>query len=118
MIDDMWLSSRWAPSLAIVATAWLPAAPVAVADPVEPEAGSESARAVIDDLRGQGYDVQINWVSGVSSVPLSLCAVTGIHNPDASAGPPATFTTVYVDVSCPNHEDGGFRVDGGIGISG
>jgi len=118
MIDGMWRSPRWVALPAMVVTAGLTAAPVAVADPVEPEAGSASARAVIDDLRGQGYDVQINWVSGVSSVPLSLCAVTGIHNPDNSAGPPATFTTVYVDVSCPNHEDGGFRVDGGFSIGG
>jgi hypothetical protein len=120
MMDGMWPSSRWAASTMLVgaATAWLAAAPMAVADPVEPQAGSGSARDVIDDLRGQGYNVEINWVSGVSGVPLSLCAVTGIHNPDASAGPPTTFTTVYVDVSCPNHEDGGFRIDGGIGIGG
>ena len=105
-------------SLAIVAAASLAAAPVAVADPVDPEPGSESARATIDDLRNQGYNVEINWVSGVSSIPLSLCTVTGINNPDNSAGPPATFTTVYVDVSCPNHEDSGFRLGGGIGIGG
>ena len=120
MIDDMWLVSRWvgSTSLVMVAAAWLAAAPVAVADPIEPEAGSESARATIDELRSQGYNVEINWVSGVSSVPLSLCSVTGINNPDNSTGPPTTFTTVYVDVSCPNHEDSGFRLDGGIGIGG
>ena len=115
----MWPSPRWVASMmAGAAIAWLAAAPVAVADPVEPQAGSESAQAVIDDLRGQGYNVEINWVSGVSSVPLSLCSVTGINNPDNSAGPPTTFTTVYVDVSCPNHEDSGFRLGGGIGIGG
>jgi hypothetical protein len=100
-------TARWvaATLLATGAAAWLVAAPIAVAAPVEPEAGTESARAVIDDLRGQGFNVEINWVSGVSSVPLSSCAVTGIDNPDQSPGPPTTFTTVYVDVSCPNHED-------------
>jgi hypothetical protein len=74
MVDDV--SHRWVAStlLATGVVAWLAAAPIAVADPVEPEAGSESARAVIDDLRGQGYNVEINWVSGVSSIPLSLCA--------------------------------------------
>jgi hypothetical protein len=109
-------TSRWVAStlLASGVAAWLAAAPGARADPVEPEAGTESARAVIDDLRGQGYNVQINWVSGVSSVPLSLCAVTGINNPNQSSGPPSTFTTVYVDVSCPNHEDSGFRLGGGV----
>ncbi len=82
------------------------AAPTAVADPIFPVAGSESARAVVDDLKGQGYNVEINWVSGVSDVPLSECVVNGIDDPDHDAGPPTTFTTVYVDVSCPNHPDG------------
>ena len=40
-------------------------APVATADPVWPVAGAESAGATIDDLEAQGYDVRINWVSGV-----------------------------------------------------
>ena len=88
-------------------------APVATAEPVWPVAGAESASATIDDLEAQGYDVQINWVSGVSSVPLSRCKVTGIHNPDRSPGGEATFTTVYVDVSCPNEPDWDW---GGIGI--
>ena len=92
----------------------LACAPVAAADPVWPVAGAESASATIDDLQAQGYDVQINWVSGVSSVPLSQCKVTAIHNPNHSAEPPTTFTTVYVDVSCPNeHDDGGWV---GIGV--
>jgi hypothetical protein len=82
------------------------AAPAAVADSIFPVAGSESARAVIDDLKGQGYNVEINWVSGMSNVPLSECVVNGIDDPDHDAGPPTTFTTVYVDVSCPNHPDG------------
>ena len=118
MIDDVSHTARWFAStlLATGAAAWLAAAPIAVADPVEPEAGSESARAVIDELRDQGYNVEINWVSGVSSMPLSRCAVTGINNPDHSPGPPTTFTTVYVDVSCPNHEDGGLVLGGGVGI--
>jgi hypothetical protein len=87
--------------------------PVAAADPVWPVVGAESADATIDDLEAQGYDVQINWVSGVSSVPLSRCKVTGIHNPDRSPGSGNTFTTVYVDVSCPNEPDWDW---GGIGI--
>ena len=88
-------------------------APVARAEPVWPVAGAESASATIDDLQAQGYDVQINWVSGVSSVPLSRCRVTAIHNPDHSPGSENTFTTVYVDVSCPNEPDWGW---GGIGV--
>jgi hypothetical protein len=88
-------------------------APVAAAEPVWPVAGAESASATIDDLEAQGYDVQINWVSGVSSVPLSRCRVTAIHNPDQCPGSENTFTTVYVDVSCPNEPDCGW---GGIGV--
>ncbi len=77
-------------------------------------AGAESASATIDDLEAQGYDVQINWVSGVSSRPLSSCKVTGIHNPNHSPPTENTFETVYVDVSCPNRDDDwGW---GGIGI--
>jgi hypothetical protein len=92
----------------------LAAAPVATAEPVWPVAGAESASATIDDLEAQGYDVRINWVSGVSSVPLSWCKVTAIHNPNHSPPSENTFETVYVDVSCPNPDDDwGW---GGIGI--
>jgi hypothetical protein len=99
--------SRWVVPVLLAATiAPIALAPAAVAAPTDPVAGTESARAVINDLKGQGYNVEINWVSGISSVPLSECFVTGIDNPDHDAGPPTTFTTVYVDVSCPNHPDG------------
>jgi hypothetical protein len=87
--------------------------PVAAAEPVWPVAGAESASATIDDLQAQGYDVQINWVSGVSSVPLSRCKVIAIHNPDHSPQS-ATVSRLYVDVSCPNeHDDWGWV---GIGV--
>jgi hypothetical protein len=86
----------------LAASVSLAAAPVATAEPVWPVAGAESAGATIDDLEAQGYDVRINWVSGVSSVPLSWCKVTGIHNPNHDPPSENTFETVYVDVSCPN----------------
>jgi len=94
------------------AGALIVAAPITVAEPVWPVAGAQSARATIDELEAQGYNVQINWVSGVSSVPLERCAVNAIHNPDRSPGSENTFTTVYVDVSCPNENDDW----GGIGV--
>lgn len=100
----------------LLAAASLACAPVVTADPVWPVAGAESAAATIDDLQAQGYDVQINWVSGVSSVPLSRCKVTAIHNPDHSTEPATTFTTVYVDVSCPNEHDDWGRVGIGVGV--
>lgn len=91
----------------------LACAPVATAEPGWPVAGAESASATIDDLQAQGYDVQINWVSGVSSVPLWRCKVTAIHNPNHSPPSQNTLETVYVDVSCPNEPDWDW---GGIGI--
>lgn len=101
---------------AVLSSVALCCAPVALADPFDGVPTAGSAKAVIDDLTAQGYNVAINWVSGVSSRPLDECAVLGVHNPDASGGPPTTFTTVYVDVSCPNHDD---RVGGagGVGIT-
>ena len=108
------MSVKWRLLPAGVIAAAVVCPPVATAEPVWPVAGAESAAATIDDLEAQGYDVQINWVSGVSSVPLSRCNVTGIHNPDHSTDAPNTFTTVYVDVSCPNRDDDwGW---GGVGI--
>jgi hypothetical protein len=80
---------------------------------VWPVAGAESASATTEDLQAQGYDVQINWVSGRSRVPLSRCKVTAIHNPNHSPPSENTFTTVYLDVSCPNEPDWDW---GGIGV--
>jgi hypothetical protein len=75
-------------------------APIAVA----PIAVADGADATIDDLQAQGYTVQINWVNGFDTKALSLCTVVAINNPDSSAQP-KTSTTLYVDVSCPNHDD-------------
>ncbi|MGW4100052.1 hypothetical protein [Mycobacterium sp. NPDC004974] len=81
--------------LFIIASAAVPVAlaPVAVADPTGvPEAGSEPASTTIKNLRSQGYNVGINWVSGDADVPLSECSVTNI---DTAAAP-----TVWVSVEC------------------
>jgi hypothetical protein len=110
----MSLGMRMLASGLLAAAVLLAIAPVATAEPVWPVAGAESASATIDDLEAQGYDVQINWVSGVSSVPLSWCKVTAIHNPNHSPPTDDTFATVYVDVSCPNPDgDWGWA---GIGV--
>jgi hypothetical protein len=99
------------------AAALIVVAPNASAEPVWPVAGAQSAAATIAELQAQGYDVQINWVSGQSSVPLSRCSVKAIHNPDRSPGSENTFTTVYVDVSCPNEHDDDWGRDGiGFGV--
>ena len=78
----------------VIATAALSAAGTAAAAPT----GSESANDVVQSLKAQGYNVMLN---GSISDPLSECHVTGVHNPDA-AGKAIGFTTVYVDVVCPD----------------
>ncbi|OPX05932.1 hypothetical protein [Mycobacterium sp. AT1] len=88
-------------------------APAAAADP-----SSYSGRAadtVVADLQAQGYNVSINWVTGFDTKPLSDCRVTGVNNPGDIAPTDGTFTTVYVDVACPNGDDGGFRFGAGLG---
>jgi hypothetical protein len=92
---------------------------VAAAGPVWPLPGGGSASDTIADLEDQGYNVQINWVNGRSTTPLSQCSVSAIHNPNRSTDPPDTFTTVYVDVSCPDDDYGagfGSGFGGGFGI--
>lgn len=80
------------------AAASVAAAPIAAADPTGvPEAGSESASATIKDLRSQGFNVSINWVSGTPDVPLSACEVSAI---DTAAAPRAS-----VSVECPEAGD-------------
>ena len=86
----------------ICTAASIAVAPTAAADPVFPTAGSESASATIADLKAQGWDVVINWLTGYPNVPLYSCSVKAIHNPDGAVPDPAKLSTVYVDVACPN----------------
>lgn len=78
---------------------------VSLAAPATADPSGESAQAVIDDLKAEGYNVEINWLTGYDTVPLSVCTVTNVNNPSDSKPRAGTFTTVYVDVSCPNHQD-------------
>jgi hypothetical protein len=97
-----------APMLIVAAMAL---APAAAAEPVP----HGSASAVIEDLKSQGYIVQINWVNGFNTEPLDVCQVDRVNIPGDSA---ASQTTAYVDVSCPNHPDedsGSFGIGIGIG---
>ena len=116
-----YLAAGWIAVGTATAAASIALAPITAADPVWPVAGAESASATIDDLQAQGYDVQINWVSGYSQAPLWVCRVSDIHNPDRSGnGPdPATLTTVYVDVVCPSDDrdwSGGVGIGVGLGF--
>jgi hypothetical protein len=104
----------FAPLTAAAAVTAFAPAPVAVADPVWPVAGGESAADTIRDLESQGYTVQINWVNGYSLQDLHRCTVNAIYNPDRSAtSPPPEFTTVYIEVQCPHDDDWG---RGGVGF--
>jgi hypothetical protein len=101
--------ARVAPLMLIAAA--IAVAPVAAAEPVP----HGSADTVINELKSEGYIVQINWVSGFNTEQLDVCQVTGINIPGDS---PESRTTAYVDVSCPNHPDedsGSFGIGVGIG---
>jgi len=78
-------------------------APIAPADPVWPVGGGEPADSTIEDLEAQGYDVEINWVTGYPTVPLDECWVDAIHNPNHDGASETTLSTVYVDIGCPSN---------------
>lgn len=69
-----------------------------------PSAAADRADTEIDSLQAKGYTVQINWINGFDTEPLSVCTVTAVNDPDSSPQP-ISSTTLYVDVSCPNHQD-------------
>jgi hypothetical protein len=71
----------------------------------EPEDTGASAQSVIDGLKAEGYNVEINWLTGYDTEPLSVCIVSNINIPGDSPPSAATLVTAYVDVSCPNHQD-------------
>ena len=69
-----------------------------------------SAADAINQLKAQGYSVQLNLTNGYPDVPLSECKVLGVHGlsgTDAAGKPltPAQIATVYVDVNCPDDND-------------
>ena len=70
------------------------------------EPGKRSATDVIAKLEAEGHHVQLN---GPTSSPLSQCKVNAVHglndsNIDSSGSriDEDLYTTVYVDLSCPN----------------
>jgi hypothetical protein len=66
-----------------------------------PNAGT--AADVVDDLKAEGYNVQVN---GIVQVPLKLCTSTGVHPrlDDSATLEEKQHTQVFVDVSCPSHD--------------
>jgi hypothetical protein len=99
----MSFASRWLAALSIALGGAMTAAAPAAA---EPEDTGASAQSVIDGLKADGYNVEINWLTGYNTEPLSVCTVENVNNPGDSVPGPGQFVTVYVDVSCPNHQDG------------
>jgi hypothetical protein len=78
-----------------------------------PTATASGADATIADLQSEGYVVNVNYPNGFDTKPLAECTVTNVNNPSSS---PKPGDTVYVDVTCPNHDDdGGFGFGAGIG---
>jgi hypothetical protein len=67
--------------------------------------GGGNAEDAVKALQAEGYNVQVN---GSLTDPLSTCVTTGVHGIPATAGSPGPnsgplpFTTVYVDVLCPD----------------
>jgi hypothetical protein len=98
----MWFASRWLAALSIALGG---AVTVSAPATAEPEDTGASAQSVVDGLKADGYNVVINWLTGYDTVPLSVCTVSDVNNPNDAKPPAGTFTTVYVDVSCPNHPD-------------
>lgn len=69
-------------------------------------ADTGNAQDTITGLQARGFNVRIN---GTADGPMSECTVTGVHgmsnsNVDAAGHliDPTQFTTVYVDISCPD----------------
>jgi hypothetical protein len=62
-------SNWWAPLLVAVGGAAALSAPATA----EPEDTGASAQSVIDGLKADGYNVEINWLTGYETEPLSVC---------------------------------------------
>lgn len=92
---------HWMASALMAVGGLLVSSATAAADPVYVNGSAES---VIDQLEAKGFNVVINWLTGYDTKSLSVCWVSRINNPDSWNPAPGTFTTVYVDVMCPNHD--------------
>ncbi|MCV7013419.1 hypothetical protein [Mycolicibacterium madagascariense] len=92
----MSITSRYAAPTVVLAG-------VALSLSFAPIAAADGADTAIDDLQAQGYTVQINYLNGASE-ELSYCSVVNVNDPDSTPQPPSE-TTLFVDVSCPNHHD-------------
>ena len=94
----MWHASRLLVPLTVALAAATTLAPIGLSDP---DIDSESAAAVIQELKEQGYAVEVKGVSSADTGLLTTCTVTSIHNPGNPTPDPTPTTTIYVEVACP-----------------
>jgi hypothetical protein len=85
----MAVASRCMGALLVAVSGVVMLASAASAEPVD---SGDSAQSVIDDLKAQGYNVVINWLTGYDTVPLPVCTVQSVDNPDDSKPKPGAFT--------------------------
>lgn len=79
--------------LNFVYVATLPiAGAAAMATAASPPASAAGGDAVLADRRAKGYEVNINWVNGFDTEPLSECTVTSVIGPDHSGAPSRRVT--------------------------
>jgi hypothetical protein len=79
------------------------AAALGLAGTVAAFSNAGTAADVVDNLKAEGYNVQVN---GLVQVPLNLCTSTGVHPrlDDSATLEEKQHTQVFVDVSCPSHD--------------
>jgi hypothetical protein len=86
-----------------VTAAALGAAALALAGTAAAFPSAGTAADVVDSLKAEGYNVQVN---GLVQVPLKLCTATDVHPSlnEADTLEEKQHTQVFVDVSCPSHD--------------
>ncbi|GAC1410699.1 MAG: hypothetical protein NVS4B6_28280 [Mycobacterium sp.] len=99
-------TSKFTITLATIGTLAATALGLAGAAAAAPTGANSSAANTVKHLQAEGYSVQIN---GQAGAPLKECTVSDVHglsnsNSDSDGRPidPTQFTTVYVDIECPD----------------
>lgn len=76
--------------------------PAASAEPLLPQAGSQSAADTINAYQAAGFVVQVQYLEGHPNVALGECRVTAIRNFNGPMASLMMLSTVDIDVVCPN----------------
>jgi hypothetical protein len=98
------------PAIGIASLGLLVAVTLTSAGAASAATADGSAADTINQLKSQGYSVQLNLTNGYPDVPLSECKVLGVHGlsgTDSAGKPltPAEVGNVFVDVNCPEDND-------------